>query len=274
MSIRPNQLLTVLADCSGNQELVGIGNDALDTDFDALGLDSLAVLESVARIGREHGIHISDEEVHDLGTPLALLNRLNQAQSGGDEDTDAEERLPVVVVGAGLVGLALAGELAAHGIGVTVLERRSTPETMVRAGSVGPLAVALLRRRGLADELDRAERETVERYRAMADSAAGAVGHALPKEHLMRHREGRACQRLDAPDAGGAAGPRRHPAAARRRTRRRRGVGARGDRDRAGRPGSVGHCGRTRRRATPPRGLRGRLRRRRQHGAQAHAASR
>lgn len=100
MSIRPNQLLTVLADCSGNQELVGIGNDALDTDFDALGLDSLAVLESVARIGREHGIHISDEEVHDLGTPLALLNRLNQAQSGGDEDTDAEERLPVVVVGA------------------------------------------------------------------------------------------------------------------------------------------------------------------------------
>ncbi|MFD8748189.1 FAD-dependent monooxygenase [Streptomyces sp. NPDC059616] len=184
MSIRPNQLLTVLADCSGNQELVGIGNDALDTDFDALGLDSLAVLESVARIGREHGIHISDEEVHDLGTPLALLNRLNQAQSDGDEDTDAEERLPVVVVGAGPVGLALAGELAAHGIGVTVLERRATPETMVRAGSVGPLAVALLRRRGLADELDRAERETVERYRAMADSAAGAVGHALPKEHL------------------------------------------------------------------------------------------
>ncbi|MET9661216.1 FAD-dependent monooxygenase [Streptomyces sp. NPDC006510] len=185
MSIQPGQLLTILADCSGNQELVGIGNDALDTDFDALGLDSLAVLESVARIERDHGIRISDEEVHGLGTPMALLDRLNQPQTGsGDEDTDSGERLPVVVVGAGPVGLALAGELAVHGIEVTVLERRATPETMVRAGSIGPLAAALLRRRGLADELDRAEQETIERYHAMADNTTGAVGHALPKEHL------------------------------------------------------------------------------------------
>jgi 2-polyprenyl-6-methoxyphenol hydroxylase-like FAD-dependent oxidoreductase len=59
----------------------------------------------------------------------------------------------VVVVGAGPVGLTLAGDLAAAGVRVTVLERRAQESNLTRAFGVHARTLEQLDARGLADEL-------------------------------------------------------------------------------------------------------------------------
>lgn len=68
--------------------------------------------------------------------------------------TDAAELLDVVVVGAGPTGLLLAGDLAAAGLAVTLVERRPrTAANLTRAFAVHARTLELLDARGLADEL-------------------------------------------------------------------------------------------------------------------------
>lgn len=59
----------------------------------------------------------------------------------------------VLIVGAGPVGLLLAGDLARAGVNVTVLERRRTESNLTRAFVVHARTLELLDARGLADEL-------------------------------------------------------------------------------------------------------------------------
>jgi 2-polyprenyl-6-methoxyphenol hydroxylase-like FAD-dependent oxidoreductase len=59
----------------------------------------------------------------------------------------------VVIVGAGPTGLLLAGDLAAAGVGCTVLERRTEASGLTRAFAVHARTLELLDARGLADEL-------------------------------------------------------------------------------------------------------------------------
>src|SRR5918911_1454497 len=60
----------------------------------------------------------------------------------------------VVIVGAGPTGLLLAGDLAAAGVSVTVLERRSGHEAnLTRAFAVHARTLETLDARGVADEL-------------------------------------------------------------------------------------------------------------------------
>jgi 2-polyprenyl-6-methoxyphenol hydroxylase-like FAD-dependent oxidoreductase len=64
------------------------------------------------------------------------------------------DQTDVIVVGAGPTGLLLAGDLAAAGVRVTVLERRGEDETnMTRAFGVHARTLEQLDARGLADEL-------------------------------------------------------------------------------------------------------------------------
>jgi acyl carrier protein len=74
-----DDLRTMLVDCAGSTEGVGLGERHLDTELDSLGYDSLAVLETVARIKQEFGVDIPDNEVADLRTPRAILNRVNES---------------------------------------------------------------------------------------------------------------------------------------------------------------------------------------------------
>ncbi|RKT16713.1 2-polyprenyl-6-methoxyphenol hydroxylase-like FAD-dependent oxidoreductase [Streptomyces sp. 1114.5] len=59
----------------------------------------------------------------------------------------------VLIVGAGPTGLLLAGDLAAAGVGVTVLEKRAAESNLTRAFAVHARSLELLDARGLADEL-------------------------------------------------------------------------------------------------------------------------
>lgn len=61
--------------------------------------------------------------------------------------------MKTVVVGAGPTGLLLAGDLAAAGVEVTVLERRTTDSNLTRAFGVHARTLEHLDARGLADEL-------------------------------------------------------------------------------------------------------------------------
>ncbi|MEV6873172.1 FAD-dependent oxidoreductase [Amycolatopsis sp. NPDC051128] len=81
---------------------------------------------------------------------------------------------PVVIAGAGPVGLMAACELASAGIPVLVLERRSQPDRILKAGSVGPLAIEALDRLGLRAELAEAEEATMAGYAKMAEEARAA----------------------------------------------------------------------------------------------------
>src|SRR5947207_507416 len=65
----------------------------------------------------------------------------------------------VIVVGAGPVGLALAGELRAGGAEVTVLERLETPTTQSRATTLDARTMELLDERGLLATLGTVPRE-------------------------------------------------------------------------------------------------------------------
>ncbi|OLR93228.1 acyl carrier protein [Actinokineospora bangkokensis] len=72
-----DDLKRVLVESAGVQAGVDLDADILDTPFDDLGYDSLALLEAVARITREHRITFDDDAAATSRTPrefLALVN--------------------------------------------------------------------------------------------------------------------------------------------------------------------------------------------------------
>ncbi|GAA3483874.1 FAD-dependent oxidoreductase [Streptomyces yanii] len=71
-----------------------------------------------------------------------------------DSTPDAPDTVDVLVVGAGPTGMLLAGDLAARGLSVTVVERRpQSTSNMTRAFAVHARTLEALDTRGLADEL-------------------------------------------------------------------------------------------------------------------------
>ncbi|QFZ18804.1 acyl carrier protein [Saccharothrix syringae] len=75
-----HDLHRILVQCAGEAEQGVLGADALDRDFDDLGYDSLALMETAAQIAKEYGVEISDERVAELRTPREVLAVVN-----GDE---------------------------------------------------------------------------------------------------------------------------------------------------------------------------------------------
>ncbi|HEY9474890.1 MAG TPA: acyl carrier protein [Mycobacteriales bacterium] len=76
-------LRRILTSCAGESDTVAGGVDILDTDFDDLGYDSLALMETAARIHQEFGVLIPDEDIVALTTPRALLTLVNSAPTEG-----------------------------------------------------------------------------------------------------------------------------------------------------------------------------------------------
>ena len=72
-------------------------------------------------------------------------------------ESSLDERVDVMIVGAGPVGLLLAIELQLGGAQVVVLERLTAPNLGIKASSVGPLGAEALQRRGMDAALAEAE---------------------------------------------------------------------------------------------------------------------
>jgi act minimal PKS acyl carrier protein len=70
-------LLRALRRSAGEDESDGPTGDVLDTPFMELGYDSLALLETVAQIKRDHGVAISDDDLAQIQTPRDFLAKVN-----------------------------------------------------------------------------------------------------------------------------------------------------------------------------------------------------
>ncbi|GAA4827550.1 acyl carrier protein [Saccharopolyspora rosea] len=79
MQLTLDELRRILAECSGAEAEEHPGSDVLDTAFDDLGYDSLALIETGARIKQEYGITIPEDELTELRTPRDMLDIVNHA---------------------------------------------------------------------------------------------------------------------------------------------------------------------------------------------------
>ncbi|MFE6286294.1 acyl carrier protein [Streptomyces sp. NPDC057877] len=72
-----DQFLEILAECSGDEQTAARGEALLDREFDALGYDSLVLLETSAQLKHRHRIDIPEDVIRDLKTPRAVLEYVN-----------------------------------------------------------------------------------------------------------------------------------------------------------------------------------------------------
>lgn len=72
-----DDLKRVLTEAAGVEDGVEIGSDSLDTEFEELGYDSLALLEVAGRIQREYGVELDDDTATSARTPRSLLSVVN-----------------------------------------------------------------------------------------------------------------------------------------------------------------------------------------------------
>ncbi|MDH6137090.1 act minimal PKS acyl carrier protein [Kitasatospora sp. MAA4] len=70
-------LKRILLEGAGADEGVDLDGDILDTGFEALGYESLALLETGGRIEREYDITLDDSVLTDAVTPRSLIDAVN-----------------------------------------------------------------------------------------------------------------------------------------------------------------------------------------------------
>lgn len=70
-------LRAILVSCAGEDESTDTGTDISDVLFEELGYDSLALMETAARIERDFGVRLPEEMMVELKTPRALLDLVN-----------------------------------------------------------------------------------------------------------------------------------------------------------------------------------------------------
>ncbi|MFI5765293.1 MULTISPECIES: acyl carrier protein [unclassified Streptomyces] len=72
-----DDLKRILKEAAGVAEGVDLDGDILDTEFDVLGYESLALLEAGSLIERELGISLDEEAVNDAHTPRGFIDVVN-----------------------------------------------------------------------------------------------------------------------------------------------------------------------------------------------------
>jgi acyl carrier protein/uncharacterized protein YndB with AHSA1/START domain len=76
-TVTMDDLRRILVDCAGGAETIRPATDMRHLDFATLGYDSLALIETAARLRREFGVAISDTDITELTTPAQLLAAIN-----------------------------------------------------------------------------------------------------------------------------------------------------------------------------------------------------
>ncbi|MFJ4717482.1 acyl carrier protein [Streptomyces sp. NPDC088785] len=72
-----DDLKRTLLEAAGVAEGVDLDADILDTEFDVIGYESLALLETGSLIEREYGISLDEEAVGEANTPRAFIEVVN-----------------------------------------------------------------------------------------------------------------------------------------------------------------------------------------------------
>ena len=73
-------LRRILTECAGaDEEQAELGDDVLDHTLEELGYDSLAVLETTARIAQEFGVALEDGAIAGQQTLQGVLDAVNNA---------------------------------------------------------------------------------------------------------------------------------------------------------------------------------------------------
>ncbi len=75
-----DDLRTILRESAGTPEGVDLDGDILDTGFDELGYDSIALLETVGRITRDYRVSVDDDAAVTARTPRELLALVNESR--------------------------------------------------------------------------------------------------------------------------------------------------------------------------------------------------
>ncbi|MFH7597480.1 acyl carrier protein [Streptomyces racemochromogenes] len=70
-------LKRILLEGAGADEEIDLDGDILDVDFESLGYESLALLETGSRIEREFDITLDDDIFADNSTPRSLVEAVN-----------------------------------------------------------------------------------------------------------------------------------------------------------------------------------------------------
>jgi len=73
-----DDLRRILLESAGAEEGVDLYGDIADTDFEELGYESLALLETGGRIEREFGLSLDDVNLSDITTPRALVTAVTE----------------------------------------------------------------------------------------------------------------------------------------------------------------------------------------------------
>ncbi|MET7622228.1 FAD-dependent monooxygenase [Streptomyces sp. NPDC005408] len=115
-----SDLTALLRACAGEEEGTDLDEGVLDVPFFDLGYDSLAILQTTARIEEELGLTLDEEAIDGADTPRQYLDLVNRALAGRGTDTLHTD---AVVVGAGPAGLALTLMLLRSGVRVALVER-------------------------------------------------------------------------------------------------------------------------------------------------------
>jgi len=71
------ELQDVIRECAGEDESAQSLVDAANEPFDQLGYDSLALLETQARVRRDYGVDFSEADLSDIATPQEFLDFVN-----------------------------------------------------------------------------------------------------------------------------------------------------------------------------------------------------
>ncbi|AWT42946.1 MULTISPECIES: acyl carrier protein [Streptomyces] len=72
-----DDLRRILIEAAGDDESYNLDGDILDTEFEELGYESLALLETGGRIEREYGISLDEEVLSIANTPRLLIDTVN-----------------------------------------------------------------------------------------------------------------------------------------------------------------------------------------------------
>lgn len=73
-----DDLKQILREGAGTDEGVDLDGAILDSEFEALGYESLAMLETAGRIERQYGISLDEDALAEARTPRALIAMVDE----------------------------------------------------------------------------------------------------------------------------------------------------------------------------------------------------